>query len=1124
METYQKISEIEHPLLRPGMYIGSVEPEELETYVVNDEGGVILRKIVVSPGLLKVFDELLVNAADHRVRTASDETRRCTTIKVDLLSEPGCIKVWNDGAGIDVRKHSELDIWIPQMIFGDLRTGNNFSDSEKRVTGGLNGLGAKLANIFAKRFRLTTVDSTRGLIYTQEWTNNMSCVNPPTIKKKSGKSFTHIEFWPDLSRFGYEDTFNEDMLSIFRRRVYDISVTGGSGTKTYLDGKLIKVNTLDKYMKLIVGSGGKSVYSENTPRWKVGFTFNPNGGYRTLSFVNSIATYKAGTHVDHVLNPIIRAIQDDVETKLKKQYRPTPSQIREHIFLCVDALIENPSFDSQQKEELKTKAKDFGSVCKLDKDTIEKILKTGIVRHVCDILTGKAKAELLKDSDGKKTSRVSGIPKLVDAEWAGTSKSMSCILILTEGDSAKTTAIAAISNLSNADKKRFGVFPLRGKLMNICETALSKIDANQEIAYIKKILGLQQGKTYNDLSDLRYGKVLFMTDQDEDGSHIKGLLMNLFYSFWPSLLHKDFITSLSTPIIRVFNKRGGGCVKEFYTQYEYDDWVKNEDSSRYRVKFYKGLGTSTRQEAKEYLMEWDKKIITYHDEDGRTDTAIKLAFDPKKADERKEWLRSYDPTAILSYFIKRVPTADFVDLELKHFSMSSLKRAIPDLIDGMTPSRRKVLYTALKRGIWNQNSEVRVSQLAGAVSEMTCYHHGEASLQQTIIRLAQDYCGSNNINLLVPSGAFGSRLMGGQDSASPRYIMTFLSEIVKYIFVPSDEGILKHVTDDGTIVEPERYLPIIPMILVNSQEGIGTGWSTYVPPHNPFDIVDNLKSRLLGSTSSFSPMTPWVKGFKGIIELVTSQESGRRSCLIRGVWKRPTPTTLHITELPAGTWTSTWKMKIVDPLIENKIVDKITENVSDLYVDITLHFKTAITLDSWIKSGNLEKELKLITSISLANMHLFPPEANHVKRYADTTEIMEEFFQYRLKKYSDRRDHLLEVLKYERDLLEHKVRFINDILEENIPIYKRTKQEVIADVEEREYRKFGKTYNDPTPSYNYIESMNLFEVTVDKRQELHMSYIKKKEEVEQLERTTTQELWLNDLDRLDVFLRKTYTT
>lgn len=1120
-ETYFKISEREHPLLRPGMYIGSVEPEEVETYVVEEDGELRSKKVCVSPGLLKVFDELLVNAADHRVRTVDSETP-CTVIKVDI--EEGCIRVWNDGPGIDVRKHSEIDIWIPQMIFGDLRTGNNFSDNEKRVTGGLNGLGAKLCNIFSKRFRVTTLDTSRGLSYTQEWTDNMSNVGTPTVKKSSNKkAFTCIEFWPDFSRFGTpEETFTTDTVAVFRRRVHDISVTGGGHTKTYLNGRVIKVNALDKYTKCMIPSNSRVIYYEHPPRWKIGVAFTPNNGFRAVSFVNSINTYVGGTHVDHVLNPLVKSIQDDVETKLKKQYRPTPSQVREHLFICVDALIENPSFSSQQKEELKTKSKDFGSACKLDKDFIDKVLKSGIVKHVSDILTGKAKETLLKDSDGKKTSRISGIPKLVDAEWAGTSKSMNCVLILTEGDSAKTTAIAAISDLPSTDKKRFGVFPLRGKVMNICETALSKIDSNAEIGFIKKILGLQQGRTYKDLSELRYGKVLIMTDQDEDGSHIKGLLLNLFYSFWPSLVEKDFISSLSTPIIRVFNKKGGALVKEFYTQFEYDEWEKAQGdvNSKYRAKHYKGLGTSTRQESKEYLRNWENKIITYHDEDGRTSGAIRLAFDPKKSDERKDWLLEYNPQEILSHLVKRVPTADFINLELKHFSMSSLKRAIPDLIDGFTPSRRKVIYTAIKRNLWNQNSEVRVSQLAGAVSELTCFHHGEQSLQQTIVRLAQDYCGSNNVNLLVPSGAFGSRLAGGHDSASPRYIMTYLSEIVKLIFVPEDEGILRHVVDDGTVVEPERYLPTIPLVLVNGGDGIGTGWSSFVPQYNPMAIIRILKDRLAGTSASQAELFPWYRGFKGSIDKVVSAETGKVSYQVRGEWKRQSPTSVHISELPVGTWTQNWKSKVIDPLVESKVLDRYTENVSDISVDVTLHFKSATTLDKWILDGGVDKELKLVTSLSISNMHLFPPEANHVKRYATPEEILDEFFVYRLGKYEERKEHMLNVIGHIRDLLEHKVRFIGDVLSGVIPIDKRTKEQVLQDVETQGYRKFGKSYRDDNPSYSYIESMNLFDLTVDKRESLQKSYEEKVREYDVLDRTSIQQLWLTDLERLEEFLHK----
>ena len=190
---------------------------------------------------------------------------------------------------------------------------------------------------------------------------------------------------------------------------------------------------------------------------------------------------------------------------------------------------------------------------------------------------------------------------------------------------------------------------------------------------------------------------------------------------------------------------------------------------------------------------------------------------------------------------------DFIDKELILFSRYDNTRSSPCVIDGFKPSQRKVLYGAFKRKL---TSEIKVIQFSGYVSEHTAYHHGEASLNGTIISMAQDFVGSNNVNLLVPSGQFGSRLLGGKDAASPRYIYTYLSPITRLIFKEEDDALCRYLVDEGQRIEPDYYLPIIPMVLVNGSEGIGTGYSTTIPNYNPVDIVNYIKSKL-NSPGSF---------------------------------------------------------------------------------------------------------------------------------------------------------------------------------------------------------------------------------------------------------------------------------
>ena len=200
-----------------------------------------------------------------------------------------------------------------------------------------------------------------------------------------------------------------------------------------------------------------------------------------------------------------------------------------------------------------------------------------------------------------------------DANFAGTRKSHLCTLILTEGDSAKSMAIAGLSVVG---RDKYGVFPLKGKMLNVRDASIKQITNNQEITNLKKIIGLETNKKYKDIKSLRYGKVMIMTDQDHDGSHIKGLFLNMIHSEWPELLKLGFVVCMVTPIIKAIK---GNRIKSFYTLTDYNQWKETVNVSQWKIKYYKGLGTSTSKEAKEYFQ--DLKINEY-EFDEQTDEAM----------------------------------------------------------------------------------------------------------------------------------------------------------------------------------------------------------------------------------------------------------------------------------------------------------------------------------------------------------------------------------------------------------------------------------------------------------------------------------------------------------------------
>lgn len=585
-KTYQKKSQLEHILLRPDTYIGSVEKvSELMWVYDSDKEMIVQKQIEYVPGLYKIFDEILVNAADNKQR---DKTMDC--IKIEIKPESNMISIWNNGQGIPVAMHKEEKMFVPTMIFGHLLTSSNYNDEEEKVTGGRNGYGAKLCNIFSTKFTVETSSKEYKRRFKQTWANNMTKATEPKIDDHSGEDYTKIVFNPDLEKFKMEK-LDDDIVALMSRRAYDVAAST-RGVKVMLNGKRVPVKNFKDYVDLFLkgkedDSGGqcKVVHDICNERWEVAVTISDRG-FQQMSFVNSIATTKGGRHVDYVTDMIVKQIIEVIKKKNKGGVAIKPFQVKNHMWIFINCLIVNPTFDSQTKENMTLQAKSFGSKCTLSEKFVGQVMKSGIVESVLSWAKFKAQTELEKKTSGKKQSKLKGIPKLEDANEAGTKNGIRCTLILTEGDSAKALAV---SGLGVIGRDYYGVFPLRGKLLNVREATHKQILENAEINNLIKILGLQYKKKYNsqeDMQTLRYGKVMIMTDQDQDGSHIKGLLINFIHYNWPELLRRDFLEEFITPIVKA-KKRNETL--SFYSLPEFEEWKTNTPNHRtYQIKYYKG--------------------------------------------------------------------------------------------------------------------------------------------------------------------------------------------------------------------------------------------------------------------------------------------------------------------------------------------------------------------------------------------------------------------------------------------------------------------------------------------------------------------------------------------------------
>lgn len=834
----------------------------------------------------------------------------------------------------------------------------------------------------------------------------MTKMGKAKITDIKAEDYTKVTYRADFERF-HMDGIDDDFEAIVKRRTYDMAGTL-RGVKVYLNGEKIKVNNFAKYMEMYAKAIAKETGKEATDdkekpviitdkhdRWEIGFAVS-DGAFNQVSFVNSIATYSGGTHVNYVADQIVEKLLAIVTKKNKGGVKLKPAQIKNHIFLFVNCQIVNPAFTSQTKEQLTTKHSQFGSKPVLSDKFLKQIEKTEVIQNIMHFAQQKAD-QLLKKTDGNKRSRMSN-SKLTDANKAGTKDGHLCTLILTEGDSASLLALAGRA-VVNPDL--FGVFPLRGKLLNVRDASIDQISKNQEIQNIKKFIGLQHKKEYTDTKGLRYGHLMIMTDQDHDGSHIKGLLINFLQCQFPSLLKiPGFLLEFITPIVKVWkgDPKHPKHMQSFFSMPEWEEWKEaHKNEKGWDHKYYKGLGTSSPADAQVYFRDLDTHMKEFHTMKAEEESLIELAFSKKKADARKEWLREFVPGQHLDLTKNGISYDDFVNKELILFSMADNLRSIPSVVDGFKPGQRKVIYTCFKR---NLKKDVKVVDLAGSVSGTTDYAYGEASMQGTIVGLAQNFVGSNNINCLEPSGNFGSRLQGGNDAASARYIYTRLSSFARRIFHPHDDALLKYGESDGNKIEPEIYVPILPMILVNGADGIGTGWSSSIPNYNPVEIVENLRRRMAdGATKEdMEPMIPWYRGFNGTTE-ATAQDRFKFTGTVRQI----SDTEVEITELPVRYWTQEFKDKL-EEIIKAEKSPSFIKDYTEYNTPDKVHFIIKMEekhMAAALAKG-LEEAFKLYKTQATSNLVAFDPQGR-IHKYATPLDIMEEFYHIRLRYYEKRK-------------------------------------------------------------------------------------------------------------------------
>lgn len=1099
---YTSISQREHVLKRPGMYIGETVLKQYTGHIIKTLNPVELeyRTYEIIPGLLKLFNESLDNAKDNIPRSIENNTPQ-KFIKVNV--NDWSVTIQNDGHIIPVTKNAKGE-WIPTMIFGTLLSGSNYNDSEDRTCIGTNGLGIKLVVIFSTQFTVEIKDPVNKMQFTQTWKNNMEIVEKPSVSKYTGKTgLVKVMYTLDTTKFKQQCNKLEFHKCIETQVIYTACMF--DNIKVYYNENQIKMSQKNLF-KLY--DTNVNIISMPNFTLGIGLTFTP-GSYSLVSFVNGTMCARGGKHTDIFITKISKYIAEFIKKKTKRIVQP--SFVKNYITLYCIATVINPQFDSQTKEYVTFDTKT--SVPDIPETFLKKLTTSEIVTKIMEDISAKESSKLEKLNTPIKVK----IPKYTHANYAGVYPDK-CTLFITEGDSANAMCVHGIETIKKGHDF-YGSFPIRGKILNVRDTSTSAILANAEIQNIIKILNLQMKEKYELKNGkyiagngqvLRYSTLAVMSDQDTDGFHIKGLILNFIGYFWPSLLELGFVKTFITPIVKVLNpskqvleisgKNKVGVVINnsivFFSLPDIDKFSKLTDLSKLKLKYYKGLGTSNASETKDYFSNLGLHIIKFAYASPDDFLVIDMAFNKKRADDRKKWIlgeflgNPQDPD-----YTHDQQITNFVRDELSQYSKDNLERSIPALTDGLKPSQRKIIYTAFLKNLTNKDREIRVSQFAGMISTETMYHHGEVSLEGAIVNLAQHFVGSNNINLLVDDGMFGSRNQGGNDSAASRYIQTYLSDYAKQLFSNDDNDILEYLYDEGQKIEPKTLLPILPLLLINGSTGIGTGWSTNIPCFNTNDIIAYIKAKL---TNKPTPKVHvFYNGFKGQIK--ESKDSFETYGVIT-----QTKSGYSITELPIQVWTEDYKTYLVQLIEKSQI-----KNYEEHHENGNLRFEIIMTPNQRAAVKDPIEFFRLKNKFSLKNMTCWVPSSDtdslKINVFTSVYDILDTWITWRLNEFTKRKNSIITKINAKSKQLENIIRFITSVIKKQLIVFERKVNDVVKDLIKMKFDEIN-------GSYDYLLNLRVQVFTEEQIQKLQSEYNTLQTQLKTIVSKTESDLFVEDID------------
>ena len=1090
-------------LLRPAMYIGNIEKKIYPTYIYDKKiNKFVIKDIEYSEGFKRLFDEIITNATDYYLKKKSVKN-----IWVEVTDE--YISVKNDNNGIEIIKTG--NIYLPQRIYTVLNTSSNYDDNnEERKGSGMNGLGAKLTGLFSKKIIIDIVDNKKG--YLQICEDGLGKIYDPEIDENvDDESYTFYQYYPKLEVFGMKK-IDENAKDLILKRCYDVIPVTNGMVNIYFNGNKLgefMKNPVIDYFKMYISSDEQYIDINTKKKDKITIkndiiTISKSEQWKiyalpfenhNISLINGIDLRENGVHMDF--------IHKSIRNYIDKKIGIGSIRITNLYSIFVIGNIPNPDLNGQNKTKLNNLNKNL--LPYIEDYPIDLLLENGLKSMI------ETKLNVMKKLSIKGKEKIAIEAKHIKAKKYG-KKNNGCYLIITEGDSAKSSFVSVIGSFGPDMKDRIGIFPIKGKFLNVdLSNELTSID-NSEIKALINIIGLDINNTYetqNDINELKYsGGIIIASDQDPDGSHIKGLVAYFFHKYFPGLVKSNnYLYEFTTPLIKAIPHKKNINEEWFYTEREYQKWKSSQQNidKKYLIKYYKGLGSSSNSEFNEYIKKYKKLIVGFKYTGNISDNMMKLVFSKEKDApyERKIWLMenysenlepNYETNTNKNSIAERTITyEEFINTEFIHFAFYDNTRTIPG-IDGFKPSQRKAIYCLTKEP---DNVRLKVNQFGNKVAEKTKYHHGEDSLIKTIQGLCKNYIGSNNLPMIYGDGQFGNRT--GHKPAAGRYTSIKKQPYFHYIFRKEDDPILEKKYDEEEEIEPKFMLPIIPPALINPITGIGVGISSEFVPYKVEDVIDNIRTYL--NENVFDLMEPYYNGFVGDIELDENNEK----VLFMGKIEEVKQYDYIITELPPMIELDKYKERILNKYPESKYCDPVITNPDNHPQKQGIEIKIKLNSKS-IKNNNID--LLLDKSKSLKGINIIN-EDNKLVEYNNIYEYFEDYIKLRLKYYDIRKNYLIEKYKNDMKIISNKIYFIEKLSDKKNNLIDKSKKEI--------YEMIKDKIENPEKC-DYLFDMKMSAITSKNIKKLKDEYENIKNKLNKLYNKNNKEMWIEELNELEKML------